>query len=105
MSLNIFLYNNVKPNLKIMKKLILIPKETKPDPDVITVNEEDIDMSFFDDLDGDLLKDDTGGLLDTRSDLEFKGKAIWLNSNYNYILGKDSNNSTILIPLKTKQHI
>ena len=32
----------------------------------------------------------------------FRNKAIWLNDNYDYVLGKDDQGETILVPLKKK---
>ena len=82
-----------------MKKLILI---AKGESNSIDINEEDIDMGFLAGINDNKLKEASGTQMGIRSDYEFARKALWLDQDYDYILGNDSNGNTILVPLKKK---
>ncbi len=84
-----------------MKKLILISKETKTDLGTISINEEDIAMDFFDGINNEKFEKTTNKIF-IRGLGEFVGRSLWLNPDYDYILGIDSMEVTILIPLKKK---
>ena len=83
-----------------MKKLNLI-KKTGCCSDV-NINEDDIDMDFFDNIDELDLQRAAGYNMGMRTDGEFCGKALYLECDYDYALGKDNNGNTILVPLKKK---
>jgi len=85
-----------------MKKLNFIPKKTKLYREGINIDEKDIAVDFFDEIDAGALNCSSGCKMDVRAAGEFGGKAIHLSMFYDYILGKDSNDSTILVPLKKK---
>ena len=80
-----------------MKKLNLI-KKTGCCSSTIDINEDDIDMDFFNS------QSSKTGLIELGMSIcnEFKGKALWLSPEFDYILGKDSTDNAILIPLKKK---
>ena len=82
-----------------MRKLKLITKESE---ESIDIREEDIDMTFFDNINEENLAKATGGKICMRTVHEFKGKAIRLSLGFDYKLGTDSDNTTILVPLKKK---
>ena len=75
-----------------MKKLNLI-KKTGCCCSTIDIREEDIAMDYFEEF---------GYNMDIRGTGEFSGKAFFLDNEYDYILGKDSDESAILVPLKKK---
>ena len=89
---------NIK--LKTMKKLKLITKE-KESADV-NINKEDIDVSFFDNIDDELLRASTNGQIAIRITGEFAEKAICLSDEYDYVVGEDSCGETILVILEKK---
>ena len=81
-----------------MKKLNLITEEI--DELVINIREEDIDMEFINDMDEVEVSDTTNDIFRVIESGSFVGKAIYLCSAYDYLLGKDSAHNTILVPLK-----
>ena len=83
-----------------MKKLNLI-KKTGCCSDV-NINEDDIDMDFFEDIIDSKLLDATGNVICLRTGCEFAGKALSLDCKYDYVLGEDSSDYPILVPLKKK---
>ena len=86
-----------------MKKLILIKNE-KLDSNVVEIQEDDIDMEFFEKMNNEKLREATGLQIEKRSFGPFRDKSLQLEPNYDYILGKDENN-TILVPLKKKNYV
>ena len=74
-----------------MKKLKFIPKESESVRETSNVYEEDIALEDLDYI----IKH-----VAIRMSGDFAGRAIWLHNSYDYIVGKDSNNNPILIPLK-----
>ena len=88
-------------NKKIMKKLNLI-KKTGCCCSTIDINEEDIVMGFFSNIDDDNLRAASNCKIGIRSGFEFANKALWLDFHYDYVLGKDADDNTILVPLKKK---
>ena len=84
-----------------MKKLNLI-KKTGCCCSAIDIKEEDIDMNFINDMEEVEVSDTTNNIFHVMGSGSFVGKAIYLCCNYDYVLGKDSNGYTILVPLKKK---
>ena len=82
-----------------MKKLKLITKELA---ECINIQEEDIDMTFFENINEMELANATGNTMFMRISDEFTGKAICLSSRFDYEFGTDSRGCVILIPLKKK---
>lgn len=82
-----------------MKTLKLIKPDEK---DCIEIREEDIAMDFMNVINNDILAKATYSYINIRLDGNFKGKALRLDSIYDYVLGKDENDKIILIPLKKK---
>ena len=85
-----------------MKKLNLITKDAGKSDDIIDIQEEDIAMSFLDNINKEDLTKATNSGMTIRGNYEFKGKAIWLPDRFDYILGLDSNNAQILVILKKR---
>ena len=83
-----------------MKQLNLI-KKTGCCSDV-NINEDDIAMDFFDAINDCNLRKASVSQIGIRGGYEFKGKALWLDCDYDWIVGKDSIDNTILVPLKKK---
>ena len=75
-----------------MKKLNLI-KKTGCCCSTIDIREEDIAMDYFEEF---------GYNMDIRGIGEFSRKAFFLSNEYDYAIGKDSEDRTILVPLKKK---
>ena len=84
-----------------MKKLNLI-KKTGCCSSTIDINEDDIDMEFFDNIDKKELMESNNDIILIKTTGEFRKKAIYLNDRYDYILGYDNTNDIILVPLKKK---
>jgi len=76
-----------------MKTLNLITKREAA-INSIDINEEDIDMDFFENIEGNRMI--------IRATREFAGKAIILDDAYDYVIGVDSTEMIILVPLKKK---
>jgi len=87
-----------------MKRLNFIPTPKKPlrHGNLTNVHEEDIDMTFFNHISKIDLMGATNTKIDVRSYGEFAGKALYLDDCYDYVMGRDMNGLTILIPLKKK---
>ena len=84
-----------------MKKLNLI-KKTGCCSSTIDIKEDDIDMDFFEHIDETDLQRAAGHNMGIRADHEFEWKALWLDNSCDYIIGKDSEGVTLLVPLKKK---
>ena len=84
-----------------MKKLNLI-KKTGCCSSSIDINEDDIDMDYFVHIDDKYFRETSNDQIGIRRHHEFKGKALWLDSSYDYVLGKDEQGLAILVPLKKK---
>lgn len=84
-----------------MKKLNLI-KKAGCCSSTIDINEDDIDMSFFDNIINAELKATSNDQMIIKGMYEFAGIAIQLDDDYDYILGYDSMNCIVLVPLKKK---
>ena len=82
-----------------MKKLNLI-KKTGCCSSTIDINEDDIAVDFFDAIVDCNLRRASATQIGIRSGYEFEGKALWLDCDYDWIVGKDTNGNTILVPLK-----
>ena len=83
-----------------MKKLNLIKKEQIKDSKTVDICEEDIDMDFFEGMNGIKFENGANYKMAIRGGCEFEGKAIYLKQSYNYIVGEDSDGMPILVPLK-----
>jgi len=77
-------------------------KESEKKPKDIIIREEDIDLSFFDGFDREAFRNASNQRIAIRAGEEFTNKAIYLNNQFDYILGIDSEGATILVPLKRK---
>lgn len=56
--------------------------------------------SLIEDIESNIIKNDDGIVVQTRSGGAFAYKAIWLNPTYDWIIGRDSGGHPILIPIK-----
>ena len=84
-----------------MKKLNLITKDEGPGG--IDIYEENINMEYFENINNENLQIATNCRIGISKNGEFANKALYLDSYYDYILGKDSIGLTILVPFKKKR--
>ena len=82
-----------------MKTLKLIGKD---DLQSHEIRESDIDMDFFKIIERAGLSESTLGRIVVLDGGEFGGKALCLSNKFHYAVGFDSNDITILVPLKKK---
>lgn len=84
-----------------MRRLIVVQPH-RPDPEPVEPIEIESDrLVTVEDHIGTININGAPGL-DVRQSYEFAGKAIYLNLNFDWVLGKDSDGSTCLVPLKLK---
>ena len=87
-----------------MKKLKLIPeKKEAEDNEVIEIHEEDIDMSFFENISPDSLSRATNNQIQILNNGIFEGRALRpTRVDMTFIMGKDELGDTIIVPVTKK---
>ena len=85
-----------------MKKLVIKKKEVGKVEETEEIPEERL-VAVEIDEEGAFRLDGESRSLERRNTGEFAGKAIYLSSSFNYELGKDSEGSVCLVPLKKEE--